>query len=147
MSAEIKRITVAELHEAFKAQGVGAREDVAVKCPICGTVQSLRMLQLVGVGKTADEAERYLGFSCVGRWTGAGPFKKNGPPAVGCDWTLGGLFQLHRLIVVDGLGDPHPYFDIASPEEAQALAAQMAERSPLAAKPLPTPASEAAHHG
>ncbi|SHE67000.1 hypothetical protein SAMN02745157_0676 [Kaistia soli DSM 19436] len=124
MSNEIKRITVDELHAAFKAQGVPSREDIAVKCPICGTVQSLRSLVAAGAGKTPDEAERFIGFSCVGRWTNAGPHRKGSASGKGCDWTLGGFFKLHNLIVIDHAGAEHPYFDLASPDEAQTLAAR-----------------------
>jgi hypothetical protein len=39
---------------------------------------------------------------------------------VGCDWTLGGLFSFAKLVVVTEDGKPHPRFEIATPEEAQA---------------------------
>lgn len=72
-----------------------------------------------GAGITESEVDRFIGFSCVGRWTGApSPRpKKDGKP---CNWTLGGLFQTHKLAVIDEDGREHPRFEPASPEQAQA---------------------------
>jgi hypothetical protein len=39
----------------------------------------------------------------------------------GCDWTLGGLFTIHELIVVDEDGKDNPLFVPATADEAQAL--------------------------
>jgi hypothetical protein len=131
MSAEIQRITVAELHAAFRAQGVPSREDIAVRCPMCRTVQSLRSLIAAGAGATSDDVERFIGFSCVGRFTGAGsPPASGDADGKGCNWTLGGLFKTHKLVVVDEDGKEHPYFEPATPDEAQALAATMPAASP-----------------
>lgn len=118
-----RQMTIAEFHEALKDQGVKRHEDFAFKCPMCGTIQSGASLIAAGAGKTFDDVERYVGFSCVGRFTEAGSYKKGTPPGKGCNWTLGGLFKLHCLEVVDDDGKPHPRFELASAEEAQALAA------------------------
>ncbi len=124
---DLRRISIPEFHAELKSQGVSSRDDIAFRCPICGTVQSMRSLLSAGAGKTIDDVEKFIGFSCVGRWNDAGPFKKKGPAAHGCDWTLGGLFRLHTLEVIDGDGKPHPHFEVATPGEAQALAASIAE--------------------
>ena len=116
------RMTIAEFHEAMKAQGVKRHEDFAFKCPICNTVQSGQTLLNAGAAPTWDEVERFVGFSCVGRFTDAGPYKKRNKPGRGCDWTLGGFFKLHELEVVDADGKAHPRFVLASPEEAAQLA-------------------------
>jgi hypothetical protein len=115
-------MTIPEFHEALKSQGVKRHEDFAFKCPICSTVQSGASLIAAGAGKTFDEVEPFVGFSCVGRFTNAGPHKKNAPAGKGCDWTLGGFFKLHCLEVVDDEGKHHPRFELASPEQAQSLA-------------------------
>lgn len=123
----MKTMTLPEFHAALKAQGVPAREDLAFKCVMCGTIQSGRSLIKAGAGKTFDDVEKFLGFSCVGRFTNAGPHKKSTAPGRGCDWTLGGLFALHCFEVIDDDGGHHPRFEIATPQEAKALAEQNVE--------------------
>lgn len=127
-----ERITIEQLHARFKAQGVSAREHIAVKCPICNTVQSIA--SLLRAGATADKVENYIGFSCEGRFSNAGPWpsdKRKGKAVEarrairGCDWTLGGLLRIHKLEVINADGEPHPMFETASPEEAQALEREM----------------------
>lgn len=115
---ERKTISLDEFQAAIRAQGVPV-EHVALKCPMCGTIQSATDLIRAGAGADMDAVEKYLGFACVGRFTNAGPYKP-GSSQVGCDWTLGGLFQLHLLEVVTPDGKRHPRFEIASPETAQA---------------------------
>lgn len=116
MSEDVKIITVEEFHAALKDQGV-PREHLAFKCPMCGTVQSAQDLIKAGAGKTFADVAGYLGFSCVGRFTGAGAPRKShdGSP---CNWSLGGLFQLHKLEVVDEDGKHFPHFEPATAAEA-----------------------------
>lgn len=118
----MKTMTIPEFQAALVAQGVTYREDFAVVCPVCKTVQSMQSLINAGAGKTGEDVERYIGFSCVGRFTGAGPHKAGNPPGKGCDWTLGGFFRIHALEVIDEDSNRHPRFLPASPAEAQALA-------------------------
>jgi hypothetical protein len=116
-----RELTLAQFRAEVALQEL-PREDNAFVCPLCGCIQSAR--DLIGVGAGADfEAVRgYVGFSCVGRFTGAGSARKqaDGRP---CDWTLGGLFQLHDLEVITPDGGHHPHFELATPEQAQAHAA------------------------
>lgn len=118
----IEEIDILTFTARLAAQGV-ARIDLAFVCPLCRTVQSMR--SLIATGKLANEteAERYIGFSCIGRFTNAGPPAKDKPPGGGCNWTLGGLLQLHEMVVIDEQGERRPYFAIADREAAQALAA------------------------
>lgn len=118
----MKTMTIPEFHAALHDQKAPSREDIAFKCVMCGTVQSARSFINAGAGKTMDDVDRWLGFSCVGRFTKAGPHKKGTPPGKSCDWTLGGLFTLHCLEVVDADGKKHPHFEPASPDETSALA-------------------------
>ena len=115
------------------AQGV-ARDDTAFVCPVCSTVQSMRSLAAAGV--PADKVESQIGFSCEGRWTGAGPADRKSRSRAangrGCDWTLGGLFTIHKLEVTDAEGNAHPMFELATPEQAQALAATFADQETAA---------------
>ena len=92
-------MTLEEYHAAIQAQGVPLLK-VTFECPRCKTKQSAQDLIDAGAGKTLDEVEKYLGFSCVGRWD----------ESKGCDWTLGGLFQFHELEVVTPDGVHHPRF-------------------------------------
>lgn len=114
----MRHISVAELHGLLKAQRMPAREHFAFLCPMCGTVQSAQDLINAGAGRTFDDVERYLGFSCVGRFTGAST-PRDVPDGEPCDWTLGGLFQTHRIEVVGDAGKADPLFEPATPEQAQ----------------------------
>ena len=128
----VEKITKAEVLKRFAEQGVSAPKHYAVKCVVCETVQS--MASLVKAGDTPKGAEGHFGFSCEGRLTNVGPLpseKARGKRADarrqmrGCDWTLGGLFTIHKLVIIDD-DDPkkeHPFFELASPEEAQKLEA------------------------
>jgi len=114
-------IDLADFHLLLRSQSV-PREHTAFHCHMCGTVQSAADLIAAGAGDTFEEVEKYLGFSCVGRWTHRKP-----PPVatakgtqIGCNWTLGGLFQFHELAVRTPDGKTHPIFKPATPEEAQA---------------------------
>lgn len=115
-------ITVAELHARLQAQGVKRREDFALVCPMCRTVQTGQDLIDAGAGATFDEVEKYLGFSCIGRFTGA-PTPRIEPDGKPCNWTLGGLFQTHELEILADDGTTSPIFEPATPEQAQAKAA------------------------
>lgn len=108
-------MTLAEYQQALRDQGVSAREHAAVRCACCGTVQSLA--DFIAAGVPQEKAELAVTGSCIGRYTGALEGKK---PARGCDWTLSGLFSIHRLEVVTPEGEHVPAFEPATPEEAQA---------------------------
>lgn len=118
----MKTMTLEDFRAALKAQGVSDRTHYAFTCPACGTVQSAADLIAAGAGSSFDDVEQYVGFSCVGRFTGAGSPRKeaDGKP---CNWTLGGLFKLHDLEVVTPDGKRHPHFQPATTAEAQALEA------------------------
>lgn len=90
---------IAELKQAAAGNGITS---VRFVCPHCKTPQSAKDLIEVGAGKDFDEVEKYLGFSCIGRFTNDR----------GCDWTLGGLFQLHELEIILEDGTVCPRFEI-----------------------------------
>lgn len=114
----MKTITVEEFHAALMAQGATTPSDFVFICPMCETLQTGSDLIRAGAGETLDDVKKYLGFSCVGRWTGDGPPRKqkDGKP---CNWTLGGLFKTHKLEVITNDGKSHPSFEVATPEQAQ----------------------------
>lgn len=114
----MRTMSLDDFHAAIRAQGV-PRNHIALKCPMCGTVQSPHDLITAGAGKTFEEIEKHLGFSCVGRFTGAGSPRKE-PDGKPCNWTLGGLFQTHKLEVVMPDGALYPQFEPVTAAEAQA---------------------------
>lgn len=117
----MKTLTLDEFRAELKAQGV-EREDYAFKCPMCGTIQSGRMLINAGAGTDFEAINGTVGFSCIGRFTAkTSPSIEKGKNH-GCNWTLGGLFQTHTLEVTTPDGVAHPHFEPASPEEAKRLA-------------------------
>lgn len=117
--SDVRKVTGDEFHAELKAQGV-PREHVAVKCVMCDTVQSITSFTRAGLA--ADEAEKRIAFSCVGRLRRALPPHKAKGRAEGCDWSLGGLFCGSPFVVtIDG--KDRPSFPPATPEEAQTLLA------------------------
>lgn len=124
----MKKLTLDEFQSVLKAQGV-EREDYAFKCPMCGTIQSGRMLINAGAGVDFDAMNGVVGFSCVGRFTGKTSPSVEKDKNSGCNWTLGGLFQMHVLEVITPDGVAHPHFEPATPEEANCLALSQSEAS------------------
>lgn len=124
---ERRVITLEAFKAEYKAQAE-KREDIVVICPACGSLQNGHDLIRAGAGETMDDLEGSFGFSCVGRWTDKGSateaVKAEGK---GCNWTLGGLFRIHKLAVVDPDGEEHPFFELASKEDADAYRAKQAE--------------------
>lgn len=124
----MKTYTLAEVHAAFAAQGVSSHRHYAVKCPMCGTVQS--MAALVQSGADPATVHKPFGFSCEGRFNNAGPWPNDKDAQDkrekrGCDWTLGGLFKIHKAEVQQEDGTVEPMFDIATPDEAQELEVEL----------------------
>jgi phage FluMu protein Com len=119
----IHTISIVEFRARLKDQGVSNYSHYAFKCPLCKTVQSIQSFMCAGTDR--ETAEKYIGFSCVGRVTDAGSPRKH-PDGKPCNWTLGGLLQLHDMEVIDEEGVAHRHFEIATPEEAKALEASHA---------------------
>ncbi|ARO22905.1 hypothetical protein TAL182_CH01092 [Rhizobium sp. TAL182] len=118
--ADIRKISIEEFHAELRAQGASGKQHLAFRCPMCATVQSAASLMKAGAGENFEQVEKFLGFSCVGRFTNAGS-PRRAPDDQPCNWTLGGLLRLHKLEVVDGDGECHPRFEVATAEEAAAL--------------------------
>lgn len=114
-SIGMKTLAIEEFQAACKQQAASMLETVVV-CPVCKTLQSGE--DFVAAGMDVKKVGGVLGYSCVGRYTGAkGPRKE--PDGQPCNWTLAGLFQLHTLEVVTPDGEKHPHFELASDEAAQ----------------------------
>ena len=97
----METITEEEFLERVKSQGV-PMEQVTFECPHCKTLQSMEDLVEAEAGETLQDVNKYIGFSCIGRF--------NPPNGGGCDWTLGGLFQIHELLVKYPDGGERPWF-------------------------------------
>ena len=125
------RYSVAQIQAAFALQGVTSHRHYATVCPICGTVQS--MSSLVRSGADIETVERFFGFSCEGRFSGAGPWPSAGKKQAarrssgrrGCNYTLGGLFKIFDAEIEGEDGRVQPMFDLASPEQARRLEADL----------------------
>lgn len=69
------------------------------KCASCGGIQSLQDFIDAGI----EEPLGIFYFSCIGRWV----------KGRGCDWTLGGLFQIHTTEVIGENGKNVAVFEFA----------------------------------
>lgn len=74
-------------------------DDWKFECPHCHQTQSKRDFKDNDV-----EPEGRFYFSCIGRWV----------EGRGCNWTLGGLFQIHTREVIAEDGSKVPVFDFPS---------------------------------
>lgn len=77
------------------------------KCPNCGKHQ--RGQDFLDAGISEEEARRLTGFSCIGRVK----------PSLGCNWTLGGLFKIHKMEVVCPDGESVPHFEFVEHGEIE----------------------------
>lgn len=111
-------VTLEEYQKSLRDQGADSELDYVFVCPLCETMQTARELIEAGAGKTFDDVEGYLGFSCIGRWKGAKTPRKV-PDGLPCNWSLGGLFKAHKMVVVTPDGNKFPRFRAATPEEAK----------------------------
>lgn len=66
-------------------------------CANCGEVQTYQEFINNGI----EDADTKFFFSCIGRWV----------DGRGCDWTLGGLFHIHRTEVLTEDGNKTPVFE------------------------------------
>lgn len=118
----IRQITQKEFLNELERQGAPDRAKLCFKCPMCGTIQCAADLIAAGAGKAFDDVVSSLGFSCIGRFTHhkPPPKKEDFGSQDGCNWTLGGLFQMHTLEVIMDSGEKMPVFEVATPDEAKA---------------------------
>lgn len=82
------------------------------KCVNCGYAQSAEDFLKLEKPNRPEEIHKVLGFSCIGRWM---PESKGtmGNRKQPCNWTLGGLFKLHKLEVIQPDGKAVPCFEFA----------------------------------
>jgi hypothetical protein len=81
--------------------------DWVFQCILCGRLQTGREFQ-EHFAISAREALARAHMSCIGRWL----------PGTGCDWTLGGLLQIHtHEVLLEGELIPVFAFPPETPEE------------------------------
>jgi hypothetical protein len=95
------------LAEGERLFGPDAR-DWRFVCPSCGHVQTVRDFEAAGVSQ--DTIYKVIGFSCIGRFTGAeGAFNREKWKP--CNYTSGGLFVINKRAVRHEDGHITPAFD------------------------------------
>lgn len=67
-------------------------------CPSCGNIQTIQDF----LDNNIENPEAKIYTNCIGRYVGG----------KGCDWTLGGLFKIHKELVIQN-GNPIPVFQMA----------------------------------
>ena len=82
--------------EKFKTDDV---KQWKFKCPNCQETQTAQDFITAGV----ESPENKFYYSCIGRWVSNR----------GCNWTLGGLFQIHQTEIITETGDKVPVFEFA----------------------------------
>lgn len=73
--------------------------DWRFQCPRCKETQSAREFH----EEKIRGVDRKVYFSCIGRWV----------EGRGCDWTLGGLLQIHAMEVITPKGEIIPVMEFA----------------------------------
>lgn len=112
-----RRVTLAEWQAEGKRRFGEKVRNWKFICPACLTVQSGQ--DFIDTGMEKERIGTVLGFSCIGRYRGAPAAGLSKCARNGCDWTLGGLLQIHSLEVVTESGKAVPTFEFA-PEKAVA---------------------------
>lgn len=103
-NVELKRYSLEEWKEiGTKKYGTDDFLEWPLICPRCKTVQKGK--ELIKLGISREDTLGYVGYSCIGRFN-----KKEDKR--GCDWTLGGLFQIHNAEIYKD-GEIRPVFEFA----------------------------------
>jgi hypothetical protein len=107
----VKTISIEEFVKIAVERFGSDRNKWVFVCPACKTPQTGE--DLIKAGVKPEDVNSVMAYSCIGRFTNAGPVKKGDKPGKGCDWTLGGLFHLHTLEVIYEDGYKRPVFEFA----------------------------------
>lgn len=95
-----KRYSIEEWHAEGKRRFGVNRLQWRFVCPRCGLVQTAQ--DFLDADMEIDQVDRLIAFSCLGRVL----------DGKGCDWSLGGFFQIHTVEVYDKAdGTSFPAFD------------------------------------
>jgi len=100
--AEIIKMTYEEwINKAKKLFGKDSY-NWKFKCPSCGHIQSINSMVEHNPSLNPEDIQNSVYFNCEGRIN----------EGYGCDWTLGGLFQVHK-VEVNFKGKIVPVFEFA----------------------------------
>ncbi|MGK9367567.1 VVA0879 family protein [Melioribacter sp. Ez-97] len=97
----MKQMKIKEYIDLLRARHGEKIENWKVICPICKCEQTVQ--DFLDAGIDMKDVFNYFGYSCIGRFS----------EAKGCDFSLGGLFPIHNVEIIDDSGNAHPRFDIA----------------------------------
>lgn len=92
----MKTLTMKEWMDKGTALFGSDKKNWKFKCCRCGESQSYYDFANLEI----EEPENKMYFSCIGRWA----------KDRGCNWTLGGLFQIHEQEVIAENGKAIPTF-------------------------------------
>jgi len=79
------------------------RNDWAFKCVSCGNIQSANSVLAHGCPEDELTIRAWLTNNCEGR------YNKN----YGCDWSLSGIFRIHKVVLLSDKGVVYPMFEFA----------------------------------
>lgn len=99
----MKTMTVKEWRARGEALYGKNEREWKFRCVKCGNVQSAVLVDERNPEQIGQIKSNWIYFACEGRKTAG----------VGCDWSLGGLFTIHKLEVIDERGRRHPAFEFA----------------------------------
>lgn len=106
MEHQTQQMNVDEWMDKGKALYGENVKDWKFRCTHCGEVQTGREFEAAEI----EDPENKVYFSCIGRWV----------DDRGCDWTLGGLFKIHkREVITDNDTIPVFLFADEDPEEIE----------------------------
>lgn len=134
----VDRVDGTEFCNRLYNQKMHNSNDLAFVCPVCATVQSVSSLKKVGA--SVEIAARMIGYQCEGDLIGAGPWPNSSDQSDrakqrrairGCNWTLGGHFKIHVLEVLASDVVSMPWFQVATPAQAEALKVLIEDRKPF----------------
>ena len=74
-------------------------------CPSCGHIQSVKSVLEHNPSLDPNNIQNWINYNCEGRYN----------EGEGCDWTLGGLFKIHKLEIIY-LGKEIPSFEFVKKE-------------------------------
>ena len=79
------------------------RNDWAFECVACGHIQSARSVMTHGCTDASMTIRAWLTHNCEGRYN----------KSYGCDWSLGGMLHIHKVILISDKGVAYPMFEFA----------------------------------